>query len=76
MSFFNRFKNYGFWVSLSAALIVLLNAFGNAFGFKIENQIVEDIVLSVAGLLVVFGVVTMNKPNDNNPDENDDDKQE
>ena len=69
-NFFNKIKNYGFWVSLSASLIMLLNALGNAFGFSIENQIVEDCIMSVAGVLVVLGVVTMNtnKTENNNED--------
>lgn len=59
-NFFKKIKSYGFWVSLSAALIILLDAFGNVFGFKIENKIVEDCVMSIAGILVVFGIVSMN----------------
>ena len=58
-NFFKKIKSYGFWVSLSAALIILLDAFGNVFGFKIENKIVEDCVMSIAGILVVFGIVSM-----------------
>ena len=56
---FEKIKNYGFWVSLSASVILLINSLGNAFGFEIENQIVEDVIMSIAGVLVVFGVVTM-----------------
>ncbi len=54
-NFFKKFRSYSFWVSLSGAVIILLNAFGRAFGFKIENQIVEDCIMAVAGLLVVLG---------------------
>ncbi len=54
-NFFKKFRSYSFWVSLSGAIIILLNAFGRAFGFKIENQIVEDCIMAVAGLLVVLG---------------------
>lgn len=57
--FFKRMGDYNFWVSLSAGLIILLNAFGNAFGFSIKNQIIEDCVMAVAGMLVVFGIVNM-----------------
>lgn len=62
--FFKRMGDYNFWVSLSAGLIILLNAFGNAFGFSIKNQIIEDCVMAVAGMLVVFGIVNMK--NDDN----------
>lgn len=60
-NFFKNIKHYSFWVSLSGAIIVLLNAFGNALGFKIDNKVVEDCVMSIASLLVVFGIVSMNK---------------
>ena len=63
-----RLKDYNFWVSFSAGLVILLNAFGNAFGFSIKNQIVEDCVMAVAGMLVVFGIVNMK--NDDGDDDN------
>lgn len=68
-----RLKDYNFWVSFSAGLVILLNAFGNAFGFSIKNQIVEDCVMAVAGMLVVLGIVNMKNAND---DENEDDSDE
>lgn len=58
-NFFNKMKTYSFWVSFSGALIIFFNALGRLFGFEIENQVVEDCVMSIAGILVVLGVVTM-----------------
>lgn len=63
-NFFKKIKSYSFWVSFSAAMIMLLNALGKAFGFQIENQIVEDCIMSIAGILVVFGIVSMNDKKD------------
>lgn len=60
-NFFKKIKTYSFWVSLSGAIIVLLNAFGNAFGFEIENKIIEDCVMSIASILVVLGIVSNGK---------------
>ncbi len=60
-NFFKKIKSYGFWLSLSSALVLLATALGNAFGFEIENKIIEDVVMSVAGVLAVFGIVSMNK---------------
>lgn len=74
-NFFRKIKTYGFWVSLSASLIILLDAFGNIFGFKIENKIVEDCVMSIAGILVVLGIVSMNDSKDEE-NQNDKDKEE
>ena len=76
-NFFKKMKSYSFWVSFSGALIILLNAFGRIFGWQIENRIVEDCIMSIAGILVVFGVVTMDNGGDNGetPDENEEQNQ-
>lgn len=70
-NFFKKFRSYSFWVSLSGAIIILLNAFGRAFGFKIENQIVEDCIMAIAGLLVVLGFC-FKSPTDEDKSENED----
>ena len=76
-NFFKKFRSYSFWISLSGAIILLINALGRAFGFSIENQLVEDIILSIAGVLVVLGLVTMDvKPNDEEKEKNNDEKEE
>ena len=55
------FKSYGFWTALAGALVVLANALGKCFGFEIEDEIITDVVMAIAGVLVVFGVVSMPK---------------
>ena len=55
---FERMKSYSFWVSLSGALIIFINCLGRIFNFQIENEIVEGVIMSIAGLLVVLGFVT------------------
>lgn len=72
-NFFNKFKNYGFWVSLSSAVVLLINSLGRIFGFSVENKLVEDLILSFAGVLLVLGLVTMNA--DSHTDDKDDDNQ-
>ena len=57
----NLIKSYGFWTALAGAVVVLVNALGRAFGFFVEEEIISNIIMAVAGLLVVFGVVTMPK---------------
>lgn len=76
-NFFNnlkeKVKSYGFWVSLSSAVVLLLTSLGNMFGFSVENQIVEDVIMSIAGVLVVLGIVSMNtKPKDSPDDQTED----
>ncbi len=53
-----KFKNYGFWLSLSAAVVFFLQA----CGLKINQPVVEGIVNSFCGILVVLGI--LNNPNE------------
>lgn len=55
----SNFRSYGFWTALAGALVMLINAIGKCFGFAVEEEIVSNIVMAVAGVLVVFGVVAM-----------------
>ncbi len=64
-----NFKSYGFWTALAGAVVVLINALGKCFGFAVEEQIVTDIVMAIAGVLVVFGVVSMPKNGETQEDD-------
>ena len=68
----NLFKNYSFWVSLSGAVVVLIETIGRAVGFIADGKLINDIIMAVAGLLVVLGVVTMPANNKGTNDESDD----
>lgn len=57
----DKFKNYSFWISVTGAVILLLNNLGKVFGFSVNNEAIYSIVDGVCGVLVVFGVLTMNK---------------
>ena len=52
-------SNYGFWTGLSAAVVMLFASVSKAFGLSIDNKIIEDIIMSICGVLVVFGVVSI-----------------
>ncbi len=56
-NFFKNMKNYKFWINFSAALIIFLNALSKPLGIEIDNQVVEDVILGFAGVLVVLGLV-------------------
>ena len=66
----SKLKSYSFWMSVSAGLVLLLNNFGKAFGFVVESEAITEIVDSICGILVLFGVITMPK-NESDTIEND-----
>ncbi len=65
----NKIKSYGFWTALASAVVVLVNALGQMFGFSVDNEIITNVIMAIAGLLVVLGVVTMPKGEDGNQQE-------
>ncbi len=69
-----NFKSYGFWTALSGAVVVLINSIGKCFGFAVEEEIVTNIVMAIAGVLVLFGVVSMPKKDENSQQEENDAK--
>ncbi len=64
----DKIKSYSFWTALSGAVVVLLQALGDCFGFSIQSELVSGIIMAIAGVLVVFGVVSMPKNADNKDD--------
>lgn len=70
-----RIKTYSFWISLSGALIVLIQAIGRAVGFIANADVINNIIMGFAGVLVVFGIVA--SPTEEELKSNDDtDKKE
>lgn len=70
-----RFKNYGLWVSLASAVVMLLQA----FGLKFDVPYVNEIITGILGFLVACGIISnpsigtgytdkkeKEKPNENN----------
>ena len=65
-----KIKNISFWTGLSAAVIMLLQSLGNIFGFSINEENVNNIIMSVCGVLVVLGIVNRPQKNIENTTEN------
>lgn len=64
-----KIKSFSFWTALAGALTILVEALGKCFGFTVEEGIVSEIVLAVAGVLVVLGVVCMPSKEDKTEDD-------
>lgn len=56
-----KYKNYGFWTSLSASLVIMAGTLQKALNIEISAEIITNIVMGIAGVLVVFGIVKMPK---------------
>ena len=74
MKFKELIKTYGFWTALAGAVVVLVNAIGRACGFFVQEELISDIILAVAGVLVVFGIVSL--PKKKTEEQNTEDKEE
>ena len=61
-----KFSNYAFWVAFAWAVVVLLEDINNLLGININTPLVESIILSICGVLMVLGIVTKNNDNDQN----------
>ncbi|MBQ7884851.1 MAG: hypothetical protein IJ318_01995 [Clostridia bacterium] len=56
-------KSYSFWTALAGAVGLLVVSIGKIFGIQIAATGVEETIMALCGVLVVFGVVK--KPKDN-----------
>ncbi len=62
----NKVRTYTFWVGLSSAVVILAQSIGKLFGLQIDAGIIDNVIMSICGVLVVLGIVTKgDKPVDN-----------
>ena len=61
----NRFKTYAFWLALSSSIVILVQSIGKLFNFEIESSTIENIIMSICGVLVVLGIVTKDPGSEN-----------
>ncbi|MGN7169252.1 phage holin [Paenibacillus cellulositrophicus] len=57
----SKWKNYGLWVSLTAAILLAVQAVGAIFNFELTSDQYDGIVAAVnavLGVLVVLGIVS------------------
>ena len=69
-----RIKSYSFWVGLTGAVVAVVQAIGKAVGFIPNEEIISNIILGIAGVLVALGIVS--KPKNINDQNNLQEKEE
>lgn len=50
-------KSYRFWTALAGALGLLVVSIAKLFGHTMSSVVVEELVMAVCGVLIVFGIV-------------------
>ncbi len=60
-NFFSRFNSYNFWVSLSSAMLILIQVIGAPVGLEISEDVYMSVVNSVLGVFVLLGIVPKNE---------------
>jgi|LGOV01.1.fsa_nt_gb uncharacterized membrane protein len=58
MNLKDKIKNYGFWMSLTASVILMLQVLGKAFDFMVNDELITSIVTSVCGIFIVLGLIS------------------
>lgn len=74
MKFKDLIKTYSFWSTLAGAIVVLVQVLGRIFNFIAPNDLVHDLIIAIAGVLVALGIVTM--PKAENKELSSEDKEE
>ena len=49
-----KFRNYGLWISIISAVLMLLQA----MGLKFDLPYVNEIITSILGVLVTHGIIS------------------
>lgn len=76
------YRSYGFWMSLSAAVLLVVQTVLQRLGIQIDKPFIQEIISAVLAVLVILGVIAKPKkqeksttpeniqPQENNSDEN------
>lgn len=63
----NKIKTTSFWLGLSGAVVVFLDAIAKLFGFNFSSSLVEDVILSICAVLICLGFVNKKNESDEAP---------
>ncbi len=55
--FFKKINTYSFWVSLSSALLIIVQAVGRPLGYEVDTEVYMSVINSVLGAFVLVGIV-------------------
>lgn len=59
MNIKEKMKSYSFWMSLTSAVILVINLIGQKYGFVIDDGFISDLVTSLCGVFVILGIIVL-----------------
>ena len=65
----SKLKSYSFWISVAGAVGIVINNIGKFFGFSFDSVVLTEIVDSVCGVLILFGIITISKSDTSKKDD-------
>ena len=66
-----KIKTTSFWLTLSVAVVMLLDTISNIIGLDLYSKKVESIILAICTFLVMTGVITKKDVSDPEPKNSD-----
>jgi len=58
------YRSYGFWMSLSAAILLVIQTILSRLGIEIDAPFVQEVISGILAVLVILGVIIKPKTND------------
>jgi len=58
LNFSMQLKSYSFWLGISSALLLLVQAIGEPLGLEINEEAYMSIINAVLGIFVVLGIIS------------------
>jgi len=58
VNFSTQLKSYSFWLGISSALLLLVQAIGEPLGLEINEEAYMSIINAVLGVFVVLGIIS------------------
>lgn len=53
----SKFKKYSFWVAFTGVVVIFIKNIAQIFGLVIDTGIIENVIMSLCGVLIVLGLV-------------------
>ena len=60
-----RFKKFSFWVAFAGVVVIFVKNLADLIGYDVDTTEIENLIMSICGVLVVLGLVSKDEPSIN-----------